>query len=54
MRTSGARPPYQVGCSCQTAKVLSLSRAPYTPIIIIIITIIKTIINKKQTDNSNS
>ena len=31
MKTRVARPPYQVGCSCQTTKALSLSRAPYTP-----------------------
>ena len=31
MRSRAARPPYQVECSCQTTKALSLSRAPYTP-----------------------
>ena len=31
MKTRVARPPYQVECSCQTTKALSLSRAPYTP-----------------------
>ena len=30
MRTSDARPPFQVECSSQTPKVLPLSRAPYT------------------------
>ena len=31
MKTRVALPPYQVECSCQTTKALSLSRAPYTP-----------------------
>ena len=31
MRTRVACSPYQVECSCQTTKALSLSRAPYTP-----------------------
>ena len=30
MKTRVACPPYQVECSCQTTKALSLSRAPYT------------------------
>ena len=30
MRTSNARPPFQVECSSQTPTVLPLSRAPYT------------------------
>ena len=35
MKTRVARPPYQVECSCQTTKTLSLSRAPYTPVSIL-------------------
>ena len=33
MKTRVACPPYQLECSCQTTKALSLSRAPYSPLL---------------------
>ena len=46
MRTRVARPPYQVECSCQTTKALSLPRAPYT--LVVVQTLQNTLCRQKQ------